>query len=107
MDNPKHVGEHQRRAWIRNRLHHGDHDDDDDYYNDDDVLADCSTMSFVLRNPNMNKLSWTINYIISYISLNDMISDTFFLWVFSENLEHAFALMPSRVAIFGRAVILN
>ena len=52
MDNPKHVGEHQRRAWIRNRLHHGDHDDDDDYYNDDDndddVLADCFTMSFVL-----------------------------------------------------------
>ena len=70
-------------------------------------LADCPAMSFVLRNPNMNKLSWTINYIISYISLNDMISDTFFLWVFSENLEHAFALMPSRVAIFGRAVILN
>ena len=53
MDNPKHVGEHQRRAWIRDRLHHGDdYFNDDDYYNgddddnNDDVLADCPSLSF-------------------------------------------------------------
>ena len=55
MDNPKHAGEHQRRAWIRDRLHHGDdYFNDDDYYNgddddnNDDVLADCPSLSFVL-----------------------------------------------------------